>query len=324
MIRGYVEPAYDPDQVEWTTVEGVTSPYTIEGLDPETTYLVRVKANCGGEDGESSWRQTSFTTKNACDAPNSLPAEVEGTTATLSWNAYQESFNLYYRQQVADPTAPATIILEANDVWEDGSGYMMLLDADTTAYGTLWTSQHYIMVDGEQYSGGDIPASYFDEFEYKIPTGANGALADSINVVVTGSVTIQIPAGTYDYVIFNPTPGDRFYIAADNGEVPCAGDNFVFEPGVTYHFTMQRFGSGDGAAFEIIRPMSDWVVVENVTTPYELTGLEPETYYEWYVEGINEDCTDALESEIETFTTGEQSPQTIALPRGYELGVILR
>jgi hypothetical protein len=62
--------------------------------------------------------------------------------------------------------------------------------------------------------------------------------------------------------------------------------------------------------------MSDWVVVENVTTPYELTGLEPETYYEWYVEGINEDCTGTLTSETATFTTGEQSPQTIALSAG--------
>ncbi len=79
---------------------------------------------------------------------------------------------------------------------------------------------------------------------------------------------------------------------------------------------MQRFGTGDGAALEIIRPMSDWVVVENVTTPYELTGLETETYYEWYVEGINENCAGDMTSETATFTTGEQSPQTIALQEG--------
>ena len=321
MIRGYVEPAYDPDELDWQSVPGATSPVTLADLDPETQYIVRIKALCGGEDGESEWATYVFWTPSVCDTPTNLEAEVEATSATLSWSDYQESYNLNYRYALpADPTAPATIILEANDVWEDGSGYMMLLDADTTAYGTLWNANHYIFVDGEQYSGGDLPASYFDEFEYKIPTGANGALDDSINVVVTGSVTIQIPAGTYDYVIFNPTPGDRFYIAADNGEVPCARDNFVFEPGVTYHFTMQRFGSGDGAAFEIIRPMSDWILVENVNTPYELTGLTPKTAYEWQVQGVNCDGeghnTDW--TEVATFTTPEQTnmTQTIALAAG--------
>ena len=49
--------------------------------------------------------------------------------------------------------------------------------------------------------------------------------------------------------------------------------------------------------------MGEWVVVENVTSPYELTGLDPDTYYEWYVEGINEECSNDLTSEIASFRT---------------------
>ena len=320
MLRAYIEEGVDPEELDWNPVSGITSPYTIEGLQPETTYIVRVKAVCGGEDGESAWTTITFTTPSACDMPIGLAAnDITYNSAKLSWTGYQESYNLKYRHaEVADPTAPATIILEANDVWEDGSGYMMLLDADTTAYGTLWTSQHYIMVDSVQYTGGDLPASYFDEFEYKIPTGANGSLNDSINVVVTGSVTLQIPAGTYDYAIFNPTPGDRFWIAADAGEVPSAGDNFVFEPGVTYHFTMQRFGSNDGAALVIDRPMSDWTEVTVNEVPYTLTGLTPETYYEWQIQGVNASCGELEWSEIQNFTTAELTTitQTLALEEG--------
>ena len=316
MIRGYVEPAYDPSTLEWNPVSGVTSPYTIEGLQPETTYIVRVKALCGGEDGESVWTTVTFTTPSACATPINLAAEVKATSATLSWSDYQDSYNLKYRYALpADPTAPATIILEANDVWEDGSGYQMLLDADASAYGVLWNANHYILLDGEQYSGGDLPTEYYNEFEYKLPTEADGSLSTT-NVVVTGSVTLQIPAGTYDYAIFNPTPGDKFYIAADNGEVGGAEDDFVFEAGVTYHFTMQRFGTGDGAALVIDRPMSDWTEVTVNDVPYTLTGLTPETYYEWQIQGVNASCESLDWTEIQNFTTREAVTQTITLTAG--------
>ena len=290
MIRGYAD-NFDLSTLNWNTEPDVTSPYTIDGLDPVTPYIVRVRGDYG-EDGISNWASKIFTTSSPYDDPIDLAAsEITATTATLDWTGYQDSYNLMYRQAEAiDPSEPATIIFEANDVWGDGSGYQMLLDADANAYGTLWNANHNILVDGEQYSNGDLPTEYYDEFEYKVPEEADGALS-STNVVVTGSVTITIPAGTYDYAIFNPTPGDRFYIAADNGEVGGAEDDFVFEPGVTYRFTMQRFGSGDGAALEIIRPMEEWITVEGISNPYEMTDLTPNTYYEWQVQGVYEGGT---------------------------------
>ena len=316
MLRAYIEEGVGPEELDWNPVSGITSPYTIEGLQPETTYIVRVKALCGGEDGESVWTTVTFTTPSACATPINLAAEVKATSATLSWSDYQDSYNLKYRYALpADPTAPATIILEANDVWEDGSGYQMLLDADASAYGVLWNANHYILLDGEQYSGGDLPTEYYNEFEYKLPTEADGSLSTT-NVVVTGSVTLQIPAGTYDYAIFNPTPGDRFYIAADAGEVGGAEDDFVFEPGVTYHFTMQKFGGNDGAALVIDRPMSDWTEVTVNDVPYTLTGLTPETYYEWQIQGVNASCESLDWTEIQNFTTREAVTQTITLTAG--------
>ena len=303
MIRAYLEGTYeDPN---WINVLGINaSEYELTNLDPETTYVVQIRANFG-EDEHSNWTSVNFTTPSACDAPIDLAvADVTDEAAMLSWTGYQDSYNVRYRSSAAAPTAPATIILEANDVWEDGSGYQLLLDADANTYGTLWNANHIIYVDGEQYSGGDLPTEYYDEFEYKIPSEADGSLSTE-NIVATGTVTITIPAGTYDYVILNPTPGERFYIAGDNGEVGGAEDDFVFESGVTYHFTMQRFGSGDGAAFEVIRPMGDWTEVENVTTPYEITGLTQDTYYEWQVQGVNAGCDDGVTdwSETSTFTT---------------------
>ena len=121
-----------------------------------------------------------------------------------------------------------TVILEAHDVWGDGSGYQLLLDADHTAYGTV------IPTSGSLTSDATTTIDYSTTFEYTIPTNANGS-ANSTNVVVDGSVTITIPAGTYDFCVTNPTPGDRIWIAAgDNGRK----DDYVFDPAYIYHFTL--------------------------------------------------------------------------------------
>ena len=61
------------------------------------------------------------------------------------------------------------------------------------------------------------------------------------------------------------------------------------------------------------RYMSEWTIVEDVTAPYELTGLEPETNYEWQVQGNLSDGTTEW-SELSSFTTSVLStiPVTIS------------
>ena len=85
----------------------------------------------------------------------------------------------------------------------DGSGFQMLLDADATAYGTV------IPVSGPLTEHGNAPDSVYNKFEYKIPENADGSINTGNVVWGTDTVSILIPAGVYDYVITNPTPGDR-------------------------------------------------------------------------------------------------------------------
>ena len=134
--------------------------------------------------------------------------------------------------------AQAIVTLTAGDVWGDGSGYQMLLDADHTAYGTT------IPASGALTSSGDATAAVYAEFEYKIPVNADGSCTTQ-NIVINNSVTISIPAGTYDWCITNPTPGDRIWIASSNGNVGGRADDYVFENGKTYTFTVTRGGNND-------------------------------------------------------------------------------
>ena len=130
-----------------------------------------------------------------------------------------------------------TVTLTAEDVWGDGSGYQMLLDADATAYGTI------IPVSGALSNASE---SVYAEFEYKIPENADAALTTSNMVTDGNSVTITIPAGTYDWCITNPTPGDRMWIASASGNVGGRYDDFVFEEGKDYEFYVSPKGTGDG------------------------------------------------------------------------------
>ena len=175
------------------------------------------------------------------------PPEHEGYVFTgWDYNGAPVYSDLTIKARYRDPSATtATISLTVGDVWGDGSGYQMLLDADATAFG------NEIPAEGPLTMGGDAPAGLYDAFEYKIPVNADGSTTTS-NVVVNNTVTIQVPAGTYDWCLTNPTPGDRIWIASSQGNVGGRADDYTFEAGYTYNFTVYLLGQNDATDVEII------------------------------------------------------------------------
>lgn len=142
----------------------------------------------------------------------------------------------------------ATIILTANNVWGDDTGYQMLIDADATAFGTI------ILEEAPFTLSGDAPDGVYEEFEYTIPRNADGALTTR-NVVVDNTVTIEIPAGIYDWCITNPVPGDCIWIVGEGGNVEGRADDYTFMAGYTYHFTVSFTGEGDCVNVETTAPI---------------------------------------------------------------------
>jgi hypothetical protein len=158
------------------------------------------------------------------------------------------------------PAGYASVTLTAGDVWQDGSGYQMLLDADATAYGTIIPTQ------GGLTSSGNADAATYAEFEYKIPENADGALTTQ-NIVIDASVTILIPAGTYDWCITNPTPGDRVWIASANGSIGGRYDDFEFASGAGYEFVVSLGGSNDQVDLIIDDPTAPAIPTDLTATP---------------------------------------------------------
>ena len=199
------------------------------------------------------------------------PPEHEGYVFTgWDYNGAPVYSDLTIKARYRDPSATtATISLTVGDVWGDGSGYQMLLDADATAFG------NEIPAEGPLTMGGDAPAGLYDAFEYKIPVNADGSTTTS-NIVINNTITIEVPAGTYDWCITNPTPGDRIWIASAQGNIGGRADDYEFEAGYTYNFTVYLLGQNDATDVEIIPGGGETPVITDSPTPVITNSPTPE------------------------------------------------
>ena len=166
----------------------------------------------------------------------------------------------------ANAQGDVTIILEAHDVWKDGSGYQLLLDKDHNTYGTVIPEKQPLT------QNCNVPADLFKEFEYKVPTDADPSCTPK-HMVMDGEVTIKMPTGTYDYVIAAPQKGKKIWIAGNGGTGKGRADDFVFEAGKTYRFLMKRFGNYDGVELTVTN--SGGTGVEEVKTAPTVLSVYP-------------------------------------------------
>lgn len=111
----------------------------------------------------------------------------------------------------------------------------------------------------------------YNKFEYKIPENADGMLYTGNMVRGNDSVSILIPAGVYDYVITNPTPGDCVCIAP-YGNIDGRFDNFNFKAGKTYTFTVSSHYWGLDGTFLVVSDAD-----ETEVQPAVPTGVAVET-----------------------------------------------
>ena len=199
----------------------------------------------------------SMLQKKFADSPK---AKVEQLVRKAAPGTVSTPYTGVLRATRADvPEGYAQVTLAAGNVWSDGTGYQMLLDADATAFG------NQIPETGPLTTGGDVAADVMAVFEYTIPDGVDGTLS-STNIIIESSTTILIPAGTYDWCILNPTPGDRMWIASDGGTVGGRQDDYVFKSGCSYTFTVYMGSDGhDATDVEIYDPTQPVVPVIEVT-----------------------------------------------------------
>lgn len=288
----------DSSGEEWQEVEVTGTTADITGLGSETYYAYQVVGI--GADGDFSSSIAILQTEEEIPEVANVSVTPGMTSAKVSWNGHGDRYNVRYAvdERIAN-TAKVTLVV--GDVWGDGSGYQMLLDADANTFGDV------IPYINPLTKSGDASSEVYAEFEYKIPENADGTV-NTRNVVFNNSVTIEIPAGTYDWCITNPSPDyGRIYIASSHGNIDGRNDDYVFETGMHYVFTVSLDGDYDRVDVEVSPMYGEWtqMVVENAALATNLSGLTKNTSYVVQVQAVLANGKTSEWSPVVKFTTLE-------------------
>lgn len=181
--------AFEPAQE--ITVNG-NSFYDLDDLTPETTYFARVKALCGGEDGESVWSEPiSFTPTNAYSMTIN-----EGTAANTVVPVYGSWTDAHSNSQFIIPASTLEEIQYAqltqltfyanntNISWGAAQFEVYVLEVNETTISSLYE---------------------WDDLE-KVMTAANLSIVNG-QMVVTFDAPYQYMGGNLLIGIYQPTSG---------------------------------------------------------------------------------------------------------------------
>ncbi len=281
---------------EWQEIDVTGTKAVINSLQPGTDYAYQVV----GIVGEESYPSAVAVMQTEEDVPKVTKVSVapQQTTAQVSWEGYGHSYNVRYAVDMATENT-AKVTLTAGDVWEDHSGYQMLLDKDANTFG------RFIPTIGPLTDPGDASADDYAEFEYKIPKYADGAVTTH-NIVYKNSVTIDIPAGTYDWCITNPSPAiEMIFIASAHGNIGGRKDNYVFEAGKHYEFNVSLDGDYDRVDVIATSMYGEWTqqTVDSGELATLLSGLAKGTKYVVQVQAVLANGKTSEWSPVEKFTT---------------------
>ncbi len=294
-----------------------SNPYTLTGLNPETSYSIKVRSDCGAPIGVSNWSTSvEFTTEPSCIVPTDLSAEnITGYSANLSWNGEGESYNVKYGilsqpvffDDFEDGLDNWTIYTEGESV--NGTGWYTVdpsinlsteaISGSYVASAWSWNSNAYdadnwlvtplIPLQGILKFWVKANAYYPDQYEVLLSTQGNAIS----NFTVTLQDMVSAP-GEWEEVSIDLSAyaGQNGYIAIHHADYD---ENYLL---------IDNFG---------IYPPTQWITTTSSTNNIALTGLTPETQYQVQVQS---NCgTDGLSawSSVFTFTTDVSCPAPNAL-----------
>jgi hypothetical protein len=297
-------PSANQSQPEWIYVNGVTSPYTIEGLTPVTTYEVQVQGG-NAEYGATSWTSsTLFTTLNGVGLPTIVRADPTARTSEITWTAGENNvgWNLRYRPYV-EPTMETILWDFPNDerVLDEQLEGWSTYDADGDSKGSdLWYTD-----DGQTDLCFGSESRDVEQDTYPALTPDNWLFTPTITF--GGTLKFKASLANTNYPdkmgVYVMPDGDEYYYKLQD-ITPSSTDFTEYEFDLsayegTGHIAFRHYES-DGKLVIFLddieitypsAPQGEWIYVNNVTSPYTITGLTPETTYEVQVQGVNGEYT---------------------------------
>ena len=258
--QNHWEVAYSPSPLGagYTYVDATTNNgFLLEGLNPETLYYVKVRANCGSEDGYGEWsNEISFTTLGDCFTPYNIVADnITAVSANITWTGEGDSYNVMYREVI---TAPVNV----NNTYDFETGNLQgwtTIDADghgnawsvfnstTSAYNSTYSMRatYNSNYDHEDYLvspqiplGGTFSfyakkgGSWNDTFRVYLSTTGNTSASDFSIELTDGNVLPETSYNQYTYdlssysgngyvAIVYTAPADQYYLYVDDINYVC-------------------------------------------------------------------------------------------------------
>ena len=290
------------------TETGVSNPHTVNGLTAATDYEFYVQADCGAADGTSTWvGPFAFTT--ACDVFTAPFVEPFDDSSTPNcWTESGDEAWIYSTGADYDAADAGdnTVGGGTNYAWIDGSGTTNTVSTLTTPLidvSPLTTPALFFSIFSENSSGGTyntIEVEFFDGANWtSVYTlqGASGGWNDMIIDLSGYTITGPVQAS---FTITTNSPGSAFnndILVDDVGfnEAPtCFKPINLTSTVLSYTSVEVSWTAGTETAWNIEYGPSGFVpgtgagtVVNGVTNPYQISGLDANTNYDFYVQA---DC----------------------------------
>ena len=308
MVRAEIGGNVDLSSLTWNTVSSPSSPQTLTNLSNYTQYAVRVQAK-EGSTLVSEWVTTYFKTLPDNPVPFDLQAEPAENTATISWNGFSTKYNMRYRTAAQEKKTffddfengmdKWTVVCSggtANTDWhltEVSSGYSH--SGDNVAITRSWydwdsyTVDNWLItpkvtLDGTLRFWVMDDGSYHEHYDVYVSTTTNDISAFTL-LSSPGNASGMWTEVTVDLSSFH---GQKGYIALRNQDTD---QDFLL---------LDDFG-----IYGIGVPASSWTTSKNLSgKSILLGGLDPQTTYEYQVQGVKGSATSEW-SPIAQFTTLE-------------------
>lgn len=268
--------------------------YTLTGLAGETNYTVKVRPY-SGEGGVVKWSDAiTFTTIEANPVPTDVTVTTGTSKATLSWTAYGDSYNVRYKNKGLsegfenDGLGGWTMVNCLN-----GTGIFETVKAGTNQYAYHSGSHGFAFAasDNDQQSLISPELSITEgmklEFYYRT------TIATSTKKIRVGFSSTTNDANSFEWgneVSVNNRDWNRYSIDIPTGtKYICIKQTYASN---YYHLLID----------DISVYQAEWTTATAQETGITLTGLAPETTYEYQVQSVKDEAASAW-TELATFTT---------------------
>jgi len=297
--------------MEWNTLATSNESVELTGLNPETTYVVKVQSHCGqGNDSEMSDEIAFITRLFECPVPTDLTVgDVTHNTVDLNWNGESDSYKVMYRaksqvqgslQGFPSTTIPSGWSQKSGLLEEILSGQSSLTNASSWEFGeggNVFDSHAKLnYVEGVHDWLISPPVTVADNyvlnFDLAMSMYAYCAPWDLFAVLVQ-----DVESGQWSLLRQWDNQGSAYVLQdiSHTGENVSVDLNAYTGKDVRIAFYGERIEyfwniqiHVDNVCVVVPVTASDWqtAVDNHPNTNYTLTGLDPETSYEVKVGGV--------------------------------------